>query len=83
MLKNKLVIIAGAVVIAVLASTATVAAARYVELPWTNNIYLVSDREATKPTVSVFDDADNKCYVVTKWNTYDGDSVAIDCVERR
>ncbi|MCF8783216.1 hypothetical protein [Rhodococcus ruber] len=79
-MKSKLVIITGAVVIAALASTATVAAARYVELPWTNNIYLVSDHEqGGQPTVSVFDDAGNKCYVVRGY----GGTVAIDCVENR
>ena len=82
-MKSKLVIIVGAVVVAGLASTATVAAARYIELPWTNNIYKVSDREDRQPTVSVFDDAGNKCYVVTGWTVAHGDAVAIDCVESR
>lgn len=85
-MKSKLVIIVGAVVVAGLASTATVAAARYIELPWTNNIYNVSssDKDARGVTVSVFDDAGNKCYVVQAsglGSISSSKAVAIDCVE--
>ncbi len=56
-------------------------------LPWTKNIYSVSRAEESicngvscvPPTVSVFDDADNKCYVVA----YDSSTkYAISCVKR-
>lgn len=82
-MKRTLLTVAGAVAVAVLAFGATVAAQRYIELPWTNNIYKVSDRENRRPTVSVFDDAENKCYVVTGYGASMGDTVAISCVEPR
>ncbi len=39
-------------------------AAQYTQLPWTANIYKISSPEGAIDTVSVFDDAGNKCYVI-------------------
>ena len=58
--------------------------------PWTNNIYSVSDSEENYSpgasggkrnvdTVSVFDDAGNKCYVLTRAN--DDQAISISCVK--
>lgn len=60
--------------------------AGYVETPWTKNIYNVSDVEeingsSVGHTVSVFDDGDNKCYVVNA-KYVSGRSPAISCVKR-
>jgi|GEM_PF-5120680 len=84
---NAAAIAVGAITIAVVASTGTALAARYIELPWTNNIYQVSDVEnrGKTPTVSVFDDQGTKCYVVAA-NTgaaaygTSGSNLAISCV---
>lgn len=64
---------------------AAVYAATY-ELPWTKNIYNVSDvdridRQSVRHSVSVFDDGGNKCYTVNT-RTSAGADVAISCVKR-
>ncbi|OKA07063.1 hypothetical protein BS618_32970 [Rhodococcus erythropolis] len=80
------IVTVGVITIAVVASTGTALAARYIELPWTNTIYQVSSREnqGKTPTVSMFDHDGNKCYVVTgaQEENYraDGDHVGISCV---
>lgn len=69
--------------VALLSSSVTFAATY--ELPWTKNIYNVSDTDKNyNPSVSVFDDADNKCYVVRAetGSSLSQDSVAISCVKR-
>ena len=77
---NKKKLAAAIIGVALLSSSVTIAATY--ELPWTKNIYNVSDPE--KSTVSVFDDQDNKCYVLT--GKKDGNlgipPVAISCVKR-
>lgn len=79
-MKRKLLIAAGILGIAALSSSATYAATR--ELPWTNNIYNVSDPENHTPTVSVFDDGNNKCYVVRSDSLGQSpDSMAISCLK--
>jgi hypothetical protein len=60
--------ILGLIVGAVLSVPATVLAGRVTELPWTNNIYNVSDvDESSNTTVSTFNDNGNQCYVVRNW----------------
>lgn len=69
--------------VAMLSSAATLAATY--NLPWTKNIYNVSDTEwdNRNSTVSVFDDRDNKCYIVravdSVWQK-SPDSVSISCM---
>lgn len=64
-----------------------IAYANFIEDPWTKNIYNVSDPSKnesggeSRQSVSVFDDADNKCYVVTT-RAQSGTDVAISCVRR-
>ena len=61
--------------------------ANFIEAPLTKNIYNVSAPSknegggASRQSVSVFDDADNKCYVVTT-RVQSGTDVAISCVRR-
>lgn len=55
------------------------ALAAYVELPRTKNIYNVSDAETHGATVSTFDNAGNRCYVVVG-NVYKNPAQGISCV---
>lgn len=50
-------------------------------LPWTKSIYRISDFNQS-PSVSVFDDGDNKCYVASS-REFSGDTapLAISCVK--
>lgn len=63
--------------------SATVAANPY-GLPWTNHIYNIPNANEGHSTVSVFDDADNKCYIAQGYST--GVAVhmpvSISCVKR-
>lgn len=74
----------GVIIGLVVAIPATAVASTY-ELPWTKNIYNLSDSDMHKSyvgSVSVFGDKDNKCYVarITGGNT-NPDSVATSCVK--
>ncbi len=75
---KKVVLVAAIAVL--LALPAGAYAAQFITLPWTNNIYNVSETEESNSTVSVFDDGDNKCYVVIKYASSGG--TAISCVKR-
>lgn len=85
---KKIQLAAALIVTAAIASTATVAAVRY--LPWTVNIYSVSSNEVNNcdgaecypRTVSTFDDRGNKCYVVTGRRNSDTPP-SISCVRMR
>lgn len=65
-----------------LGSTAVYAATQVIELPWTKNIYTVSDNANRTSAVSVFDDQENKCYVVQATSEKIDTPVAISCVKR-
>jgi hypothetical protein len=68
--------------VSLLSSAGTVAAVKYINLPWTNNIYNVSSPDdQSRAAVSVFDDGDNTCYVVTK-NFVNTGYPSISCVKR-
>lgn len=64
----------------IIATPVSVVAARVIEFPYTNTIYNISPG---KNTISVFDDADNKCYLATsELAGYSGGSLtAISCVK--
>lgn len=69
------------IIVATLSASATAVAQRYIGLPWTNNIYWISERECAgadgcSNTVSVFDDGGNKCYIT-------GGGSAISCVRMK
>lgn len=63
--------------------SSTAVAATY-ELPWTKNIYNVSDPEKSfQPIVSLFDNNGNRCYVVASAGRNNSpNSVAISCVKK-
>lgn len=80
-------IILGFAVGLLIAFPASTIAANY-ELPWTKNIYNISDQDKGKHSgsVSVFDDGDNKCYVAraTGGSSQGGpDSISISCVREQ
>ena len=60
----------------------TVSAAQYIRLPWTKNIYGVSSPEDNASTVSVFDDGDNKCYVLSSSASRTYGATSISCVRK-
>lgn len=69
------------IIMGIAVSVPSVALAGYIELPWTNNIYHVprmerDDNGSVTPTVSVFDNQDDKCYVL---KSHEG--VAMSCVK--
>lgn len=81
MSKRKTVLLTAILTAAVLVPVTSVAAMTVnIELPWTKNIYNVSDTDKFNGTsVSVFDDQDNKCYVVYETAAA---NPAISCVKR-
>lgn len=72
------------IVIGIVVSVPVAAIAKMIELPWSNNIYNISDVEhGVSGSVSVFDDGDNKCYIVRQnFDTSIGATVNISCVKR-
>lgn len=62
-----------------LAVSTTSVAVAYNNLPYLNRIYQYNDEGG----IFVFDDADNKCYVIRETNSnYGGDQVGISCVKQ-
>lgn len=83
---SKLLVAALIIGVAVVSSVGTVAAAHY--LPWTENIYSVSDSEHADDgdyhhTVSTFEDSGNKCYVVNSRKDWPDSAPSISCVRMR
>lgn len=75
-------LIVGILVGLIIGIPATAVAASY-QLPWAKNIYRVGSVEPGTATVSVFDDANNKCYVLSDRAPYDKPvPVAISCVAK-
>lgn len=67
---------------AILLVPVTVVAQRYTALPYPNLIYNIDHRTNA---IHVFDDADNKCYVVTidgRPNHWGDENASISCVKR-
>lgn len=77
-MKKKIIIGTALIAVFVLGGVTTYAATY--ELGWTKNIYNISQIErgfGSSGSVSVFDDGDNKCYVVS-----DSNVKGISCVKR-